>query len=165
MTDRRFRGPRGCEWRAARRAGIFRGAQLSPTTRGAQGGEGMILGVGIDLVRTARVAGLLERRGERALARLFTPAEAERCRAARAPDESFAARVAAKEAFFKALGLGLGPGGEWTEVEVVSAASGAPSLRLTGRAAAVAEERGVRRIHLSLTHTDDTSAAVVVLED
>jgi holo-[acyl-carrier protein] synthase len=47
---------------------------------------------------------------------------------------------------------------------VVSAESGAPSLRLAGRAAEIAAERGIVRIHLSLTHTDDTAAAFVVLE-
>jgi holo-[acyl-carrier protein] synthase len=49
-------------------------------------------------------------------------------------------------------------------VEVVRAASGAPTLRLTGRAAALAAARGADRVHLSLTHSDDSAAAVVVLE-
>jgi holo-[acyl-carrier protein] synthase len=124
----------------------------------------MIVGVGLDLVPIARLQALLRRRGERALRRLFTPAEAERCRLSKHPPESFAARFAAKEAFFKALGTGWGRGGEWTDVEVVSAPSGAPSLRISGRAAALAAERGVARVHLSLTHTPDTAAAVVVLE-
>jgi holo-[acyl-carrier protein] synthase len=124
----------------------------------------MIVGIGVDLVKISRVHGLLERRGARALARLFTPAEARRCREGRHPPESFAARFAAKEAFFKAIGTGWGRGGSWTEVEVVSAPSGAPSIRLSGAAAALAEARGVRSIHLSLTHSDDTAAAFVVLE-
>ncbi len=124
----------------------------------------MIVGVGADLVQVQRVWELLERRGERALLRLFTPAEAARCRAGRHPPESFAARFAAKEAFFKALGTGWGRGGRWTEVEVVSAPSGAPSLRLAGTAAEVAEARGVRRCHLSLTHVEGLAGAYVVLE-
>ncbi|HEX2188720.1 MAG TPA: holo-ACP synthase [Longimicrobiaceae bacterium] len=124
----------------------------------------MIVGVGMDLVQVRRVDELLERRGERALRRLFTPAEAARCRGGRSPRESFAARFAAKEAFFKALGTGWGRGGAWTEVEVVSAPTGAPSLRLHGTAAALAAEAGVRRVHLALTHTDDLAGAYVVLE-
>lgn len=124
----------------------------------------MIVGVGTDLVQVRRVDELLERKGERALRRLFTAAEVERCRGGRSPRESFAARFAAKEAFFKALGTGWGRGGAWTEVEVVSAPSGAPSLRLHGAAAALAEAAGVRRVHLSLTHTDDLAGAYVVLE-
>lgn len=118
----------------------------------------------MDLVQIRRVAGVLERRGERALARLFTPAEAARCRASRSSAESFAARFAAKEAFFKALGTGWGRGVAWTEVEVVSAPSGAPSLRLHGAAARAAAERGVTRTHLTLTHTGEVAGAYVILE-
>ncbi len=124
----------------------------------------MIVGVGMDLVQVRRVHELLERKGGRALARLFTAAETARCRGGRSPRESFAARFAAKEAFFKALGTGWGRGGAWTEVEVVSAPSGAPSIRLHGAAAALARAAGVARVHLSLTHTDELAAAYVVLE-
>lgn len=124
----------------------------------------MITGIGVDLVSIPRFAELMERRGDAAVARFFTAGEVERCRASRSATESFAGRFAAKEAFFKALGTGWGPGGRWTEVEVVSAPSGAPSLRLSGRAAEAAAERGVARIHLSITHTDETAAAFVVLE-
>lgn len=124
----------------------------------------MIAGIGIDMVNIPRFRELMERRGDAALRRFFTEAEVERCRSSKSPPESFAARFAAKEAFFKALGTGWGLGGRWTDVEVVSAPSGAPGLRLSGRAADAAAERGVGAIHLSLTHTDDTAAAFVVLE-
>ncbi|HYW09919.1 MAG TPA: holo-ACP synthase [Longimicrobium sp.] len=124
----------------------------------------MIVGVGIDMVRIERVAALLERKGDRALRRLFTEGETRRCRESRHPAESFAARFAAKEAFFKALGTGVGPGGEWTEVEVESLPSGAPRVSLTGRAAETAAALGVARVHLSLTHAEESAAAVVVLE-
>ena len=124
----------------------------------------VIAGIGVDLVSIPRFAQLMERRGDAAVARFFTAAEAERCRASKSAIESFAGRFAAKEAFFKALGTGWGLGGRWTEVEVVSAPSGAPSLRLSGRAAEAAAEQGVARIHLSITHTDETAAAFVVLE-
>ncbi|HEX6040731.1 holo-ACP synthase [Longimicrobium sp.] len=124
----------------------------------------MIAGIGMDLVNIPRFAELMERRGPAALRRFFTEAEVERCRQSKSAPESFAARFAAKEAFFKALGTGWGLGGRWTEVEVVSAPSGAPGIQLTGRAAEAAAERGVRGIHLSLTHTEDTAGAFVVLE-
>ncbi|HEU0302128.1 MAG TPA: holo-ACP synthase [Longimicrobium sp.] len=124
----------------------------------------VIVGIGVDLVSIPRFAELMARRGEAAVARFYTPAEAERCRQSKSALESFAARFAAKEAFFKALGTGWGLGGRWTEVEVVSAPSGAPSLSLSGRAADAAAERGAARIHLSMTHTHDTAAAFVVLE-
>lgn len=124
----------------------------------------MIVGIGTDLVQVSRVWEVLERKGERALRRLFTPGEVARCRRSRSPRESFAARFAAKEAFFKAMATGWGRGIAWTEVEVVSAPAGAPSLRLHGAAAVFAAERGVSRVHLSLTHTADLAAAYVVLE-
>lgn len=142
---------------------VCRAPMLPP--RGAPRKVGaVIVGVGIDLASVERMERVLERRGERARRRFFTAREAARCGAARAPAESYAARFAAKEAFYKALGTGVGGAGGWTEVEVVSAASGAPSLRLSGRAAAEAAARGVSRIHLALTHTGGMAAAVVVLE-
>jgi holo-[acyl-carrier protein] synthase len=124
----------------------------------------MIVGIGMDLVSVERIAALLERRGERALRRLFAPGEVAYCRARGRPAVSFAARFAAKEAFFKALGTGWSGGMAWWEVEVVSAESGAPALRLSGLAAQEAEARGARRYHLSLTHTDDLAGAYVILE-
>lgn len=124
----------------------------------------MIIGVGTDLVEVKRVAELLERHGERARSKLFTAAELARCEASARPSESLAGRFAAKEAFFKALGTGWGRGGAWHEVEVVSSPHGAPSLRLSGTAGRLAGERGVRAIHLSVTHTAELAAAYVVLE-
>ena len=132
--------------------------------RPARKAGAVIAGIGVDMVSIPRFRELMDRKGAAALRRFFTEAEVERCRQSRSELESFAARFAAKEAFFKALGTGWGLGGRWTEVEVVSAPTGAPGLRLTGRAAEAAAERGVSTIHLSLTHTDDTAAAFVVLE-
>lgn len=124
----------------------------------------MIVGIGMDLVSVRRVAELLARHDERALRRLFTAGEVGDCQARGRPIQSFAARFAAKEACFKALGTGWAQGVSWREIEVVSAPSRAPALRLYGAAAARAAERGARRLHLSLTHTEEFAAAVVVLE-
>lgn len=124
----------------------------------------MILGIGIDLVEIARVERLLERHGARAQQRLFTPGEIEYCSGAGRPGESFAARFAAKEAFFKAVRTGWGQGVEWTDVEVVSAPSGAPELRLHGGARRRAHELGARRMHLSLTHSGTAAGAFLILE-
>ncbi len=123
----------------------------------------MILGVGIDLVPVARVDRMLNRHGERFLRRVFRPDE---CRKERGllPAESLAARVAAKEAAFKALGTGWAGGVRWTDVEVVGGGGRAPALRLHGAARERALACGVRRVHVSLTHQGGTAAAVVVLE-
>lgn len=124
----------------------------------------MIVGTGFDLVAVPRFAHFMERRGERGLARLFTAGELSYCLSHPAPAAFFAARFAAKEAFYKAIGTGMGPAGGWQDVEVVRLASGRPLLMLHGRAAAVVHDLQVRSIHLSLSHTDQTAGAFVVVE-
>jgi holo-[acyl-carrier protein] synthase len=125
----------------------------------------MIVGIGIDLVEVERMRRLLERKGERALLRLFT--EGERAYAATHPEPArqLAARAAAKEAAFKALaGNDLARAIGWRELEVVARSHQSPILLLHGRAYDRASELGVVRSHLSLTHTDTTAAAFVVVE-
>jgi len=124
----------------------------------------LILGLGIDLLETARMGLALERSGARFVARVFTEAEEAYCRQQKRPEQRFAARFAAKEALLKALGTGWARGISWREVEVVREPGGAPGLRLSGRAEEIAREAGVGRIHLSLTHLAEVVAAVVVLE-
>ena len=125
----------------------------------------MILGIGIDLVDVARARRLLDAKGERALARLCTPGEAAYVRAHPLGAPSFAARLAAKEAAYKALaGTDDARGIGWREIEVERAEDGKPSLLLHGLARDRATALGVRRIHLSLTHTDTSAGAIVILE-
>jgi holo-[acyl-carrier protein] synthase len=124
----------------------------------------MILGTGLDLVPVSRFARFLERHGERGIARLFTQAEQDYCRAHAVPAAFFAVRFAAKEAFYKAIGTGMGSAGGWKDVEVVRLSSGRPLLMLHGKAAALAHDLQVRSIHLSLSHTADTAGAMVILE-
>lgn len=124
----------------------------------------MIIGIGTDLVEIRRIEGLLERHPERALARLFTPIEHNRCQRVKHASRSYAARFAAKEAVFKALGTGWGRGPRWTDIEVHSAESGMPTLRLSGRALELARGMGVTELHLSLTHTEEYAGAFVVME-
>lgn len=125
----------------------------------------MIAGIGIDLVDIARVERMLEEKGERVLERLFTPAEVAYAMERARPAMHLAARLAAKEAAFKALAGSddarlIG----WCEVEVVARRGHAPALILTGRADTRARELGVQRLWLSITHTDAAAAATVVLE-
>jgi holo-[acyl-carrier protein] synthase len=125
----------------------------------------MILGIGIDLVDVARARRLLEAKGSRALARLCTEREAAYVQAHPAAGPSFAARLAAKEAAYKALaGTDEARGIGWRDIEVERAEDGKPSLLFHGLAKRRAETLGVARIHVSLTHTDTSAGAVVVLE-
>ncbi|MGQ0562100.1 MAG: holo-ACP synthase [Gemmatimonadota bacterium] len=122
------------------------------------------MGTGLDLVAVARFARFIERHGEPGLQRLFAPSECEYCLAHVEPAPFFAVRFAAKEAFYKAVGTGIGPAGGWKDVEVVRLASGRPRLLLHGRAAGLVHELQIRSIHLSLSHTAEMAAALVVLE-
>jgi holo-[acyl-carrier protein] synthase len=124
----------------------------------------MILGTGTDLISVPRFDRFVKRHAARGLARLFTTAEIEYCLALAHPARSLAARFAAKEAFYKATGYGVGPAGGWKDVEVVRLGSGRPLLRLHGRAASFAREMAIQHIHLSLSHTDELAAATVLLE-
>ncbi len=115
----------------------------------------MILGVGVDVVDIARFEGILVRRPG-LLERLFTPAERGLAPA------SLAARFAAKESVAKALGAPAGLA--WHDCEVVSASSGRPSLVLRGTVAAAAQDLGIERWHLSLSHDAGIASALVVAE-
>jgi holo-[acyl-carrier protein] synthase len=118
-----------------------------------------MVGVGLDLVDIERFRDALARRP--ALhQRLFTEEELALARARVDPVPALAARFAAKEAVMKALGVGLGAF-SFHEVEVLSLASGAPDLRVTGAAAALAGRRGVTSWQISLSHSVATAGAVV----
>lgn len=118
-----------------------------------------MIGLGIDAVDIGRFRTVLTRRPGME-ARLFT-AEERAFAAGRAdPAPSLAATFAAKEAAMKALGVGIGAF-PFTDVEVVRAASGQPSLRVLGSAAALAAEQGVGTWRVSLTHTSTVAEAVV----
>lgn len=125
----------------------------------------MIAGIGIDLVEIVRVERMLDGKGERMLARLFTPAEVAYARARARPAMHLAARLAAKEAAFKALsGSDEARAIGWREVEVVPRTGHGPTLAFHGRASERARQLEILHVWLSLTHTDATAAAVVVLE-
>lgn len=115
----------------------------------------MIVGIGVDVVDLARFSATLERTPS-LLDRIFTEAERDR------PPHSLAARFAAKEAVAKALGAP--PGLAHRDAEVRGGEHGRPELHLSGRAAQVAAELGVRRWHISLSHDGGVAIAYVIAE-
>lgn len=121
-----------------------------------------VIGVGVDLVEVDRMRTALARTPTLAT-RLFTEAERAYAEAAADPSERFAVRFAAKEAVMKALGVGLGAV-DWHDIEVARAASGAPQLAITGRAAVLAADLGVTDWKLSLTHTASMAEALVIAQ-
>ena len=129
----------------------------------------MILAIGSDLCSIVRIQASLDRFGERFEKRVFT--EVERARAARRPFTragTYAKRFAAKEAFSKAVGTGFKRGVFMKDIGVVNAPSGAPTLALTGGAAARLEAltpRGhIAVVHLTLTDDHPWAQAFVVIE-
>ncbi len=122
----------------------------------------MIVGLGVELVDSARFAALVERFGERLLGRLFTAGErAYAGRKARGGAESLAVRFAAKAAARRALGLSRLA---WQEAEVVRESGRAPTLRFHGAAHRRAGALGVRAVSLTLTHDPRWCVGQVVLE-
>jgi len=129
----------------------------------------MIIGIGSDLCNINRLAKVLERHGERFEQRVFT--QVERDKAAKRPYTkagTLAKRFAAKEAFSKAVGTGFRAGVFMRDIGVVNARSGAPTLALTGGAAARLEAMTPTGhkivVHLSLTDDDPWAQAFVILE-
>jgi holo-[acyl-carrier protein] synthase len=123
-----------------------------------------VIGVGIDLVDLATVARILESKGERALLRLFTATERDYLTRGPNPTGHAAARIAAKEAVYKAM-QAL-PGARsigWREIEVTRGSDGRPAILLHGLAARLAEEQGGVHIQVSLTHSSLSAGAVAVI--
>ena len=124
----------------------------------------MIVGLGIDAIDIDRIARMYADKGDRMLQRLFRPDELKYLSTKLEPAQHLAVRLAAKEATYKALaGNELARRITWRDVEVISDSHGIPSIKLHGVADRRARELGVTRIHVSLTHSRDTAAAVVVL--
>ena len=122
-----------------------------------------ILGLGFDATDIPRVRATFDRYGERFLRRIFTEGEIAYCTRRRDPVPSLAARFAAKEAAIKVLRPG-DEGVPWREIEVRRDPAGWVALELTGRAAALAVEAGVRELAVSLSHEEGLACAVVIAE-
>ena len=124
----------------------------------------MVVGVGTDLIEIVRIEDSIRRFGDRFLERVFTPEEIAYCLRKKGSAESFAARFAAKEAGAKALGTGISRGISWKEIEVRRQQGERPTLHWSGRAAERAQQLGVLRTELSLTHSRSVAMAIVIIE-
>jgi holo-[acyl-carrier protein] synthase len=122
-----------------------------------------ILGIGMDVVETRRIAESMERFGDRFLRRVFLDGEVAYARGMKFPHLHLAARFAAKEAISKAFGTGIGKEIGWRDMEIVREPSGQPRVALHGRALTYAQARGVVEVHISLSHTADYGAASAVI--
>lgn len=123
----------------------------------------MIYGVGIDMIEVERVQQNISRdAGFKEL--IFSAGEIEYCESGGNKYERYAARFAAKEAFFKALGSGWAEGTHFYEVEIVHAANGKPELRLNGQTKQTLSALGNLSFSVSLSHLKNIATAIVIIE-
>ena len=125
---------------------------------------GSVLGTGIDLVENERMREMLEKWDDTFKSKVFLPEEQAYCDSRPAPFRHYAARFAVKEAVSKAFGTGMGSHIGWLDIETIrDEDTGAPSVRLSGRAGELAESMGISGIMVSLSHTRDNAVAHVLL--
>ena len=123
-----------------------------------------VIGIGIDIVECARIENSIERFGDRFLKRIFTEGEIAYSQSMKFPARHFAARFAAKEALSKAFGTGIGKSMGWRDLDVRKKESGEPFAVLSGGAEQMAKERAIIKVWISLSHTEQSGSATIVLE-
>jgi holo-[acyl-carrier protein] synthase len=122
-----------------------------------------VAGVGIDMIEVERVqSNIAKEQGFREL--VFSAKEIAYCESKANKFQHYAARFAAKEAFFKALGTGWLKDTAFNEIEVTNDESGKPTLEPIGESAVVINRSGPLKISVSLTHLKTTASAVVIIE-
>src|SRR5437763_14705538 len=122
-----------------------------------------ILGHGIDIVETARIAKLFDEHGQRFLDRVYTQIEQDYAnRNAKRRIEHLAGRFAAKEAVLKVLGTGCRGGIAWTDIEIRPEPSGQPIVVLTGESLRIASDLGIVRWHVSISHIETHATASAI---
>ena len=122
-----------------------------------------ILGHGIDIVETSRIRKLVDGHGQRFLDRCFTPTEQQYCSGnPKRYFEHLAGRFAAKEAVLKVIGTGWRGGIAWTDIEVLREPSGQPKIILSGECKKIAEELGISRWHVSISHIETHATASAI---
>lgn len=124
----------------------------------------MIIGIGIDTVSISRIEKLILRRGEKFLQKVFSEQEIEEGGRLAGSAQFFAARFAAREAFFKAMGTGMGRGVSLRDIRIVRGKMGQPIFRFSARSENALKLKQVNRFHLSLCHEGDSAQAIVILE-
>jgi holo-[acyl-carrier protein] synthase len=124
---------------------------------------GILIGLGTDVIEVERIRGVLERQGERFLARVFTEEEREYCSKMSHPHKHYAARFAAKEAVSKCFTTGIGAELGWRSISVYHGARNQPLVRLDDKGQALLAQVGATHVLLTLSHTDSVAVAVAAL--
>ncbi len=121
-----------------------------------------VIAHGIDLVECVRIARIHEHHGQRFLDRVLTPLEQQRSKVYTDPIPFIAGRWAAKEAILKMIGTGWRGKIAWTDMEILPDDLGQPLVTLSGETARIATAKGIRRVLISITHTEHTAAASAI---
>ena len=116
------------------------------------------VGIGIDITEVSRIESLVEQH-EQFLTRVYTEREISYCNKKKNKYQHFAARFAAKESVLKALGVGWSQEIKWTDIEVVNEPSGKPRINSYGEVKRLMEQKGVKEILISLSHTSHYAIA------
>jgi holo-[acyl-carrier protein] synthase len=111
-----------------------------------------ILGIGTEITECLRIARLIERHGELFINRVYTADEVRFCQSRRQSTQHFAARWAAKEAVFKALGIAARRGAVWSDIEIRNVPSGQSAVAVRGAIKDLVEQLGVGKVLVSIAH-------------
>ena len=116
------------------------------------------MGIGIDITEVSRIESLAEQH-EKFLTRVYTELEITYCNRKKNKYQHFAARFAAKESVLKALGVGWSQEIKWTDIEVVNELNGRPRINTYGAVKSLMEQKKVKEIIVSLSHTSNYAIA------
>lgn len=123
----------------------------------------MINGTGVDIIDIPRIKKMVDKDNP-FIEKLFTETETRYCESKFRKEIHYAARFAAKEAFFKALGTGWRGGMKWTDISIENDSLGKPGITLQGKTLEYFKEKNLERIHLSISHTKEYAVAFVIIE-
>ncbi len=123
----------------------------------------MVKGIGVDIIDIPRVKKMVDKES-RFFEKVFSETEIRYCRSKYREEVHFAARFAAKEAFFKAMGTGWRYGMRWQDISVENDELGKPEIKLSGKTLENFEKNRFKHIHLSISHTKEYAVAFVTIE-
>jgi holo-[acyl-carrier protein] synthase len=121
-----------------------------------------VLGIGTEITECLRIARMIERHGELFVNRVFTPEEIRFCQNRKQSTQHFTGRWVAKEAVLKAIGTGWRPGISWLDIEIHNDTLGRSLVVIRGLLRDLAEQAGIRRIHLSIAYCRSHATAYAI---
>ena len=123
----------------------------------------MIFGLGVDIIEVDRIKRQISK-GDRFKERIYTSREIAYCEKKKYKSQNYAARFAAKEAFFKAMGMGWRGGLTFKDVEIINDKLGKPAIIVHGKAKQLMTKEGIKHIHVSLSHIKNLATSIVTIE-